>query len=182
MTDQDNTFQDRLKHLQDDENWQYICTAWKMLKKARNTLSPDQVMLALSDVLKPHSTSLKEEFLILFDKLQAKKLLKEDEKNFLLDIFEERLNHIMRTSMVVTCYMISPEGLDYIDSRNALEERIMFLESLFKNNKINSEAYTEAKNNILNIVNTLAKIENKDVSFKLPIKQEYVELIVEMSK
>ncbi|MEW5822293.1 MAG: hypothetical protein AB1782_19015 [Cyanobacteriota bacterium] len=108
------------------------------------------------------------------DTLKKQGYLTNEECIFIKALFENRLNHLKRKYAPMTCYIAYPSFASIQDN---LEQRFDILEKLFNENKISSEAFKTAKNEILN------DLKKKDSKYNnIEINDNFLDLAVYLNK
>lgn len=154
--------------LKTNPNWLKLSQIWKNL----NNIPADKRNLKGHDSM----MSLQKNLGDYFNNLIKAKLITQDEKNLLLDLFNKRFDDLKFRMGIVTCYEPLPPGDNPASAGMDLEERYQILQKLADENKINSETYNTTKKYIEKDLKIINKASNQKLN------NQFVDLIYYLSK
>ncbi|MEW5822290.1 MAG: hypothetical protein AB1782_19000 [Cyanobacteriota bacterium] len=168
--------QSKYSKLTGNPNWQKISKVWKDLNhfeisKMYNKADFEKIRSLEEDIQKTKSW---------LNALEKAGFISLVEKNYLERVISERYGYLEFKTGFVLCYEMSQIGMEINKKRDDLENRFDLLEKLFKENKINSETYKQAKEAILNDYKFID--HNESIDQKEQINKELVELIILLGK
>lgn len=163
------------KRLVQSVDWIKLKKIWKEL----NHFKDNKGFLATSKYFE----KIENDFKSAFSTLIGSKLLTDSEKNFFEKLFNDRVEYLKHTSYQSACYQLCDSFETIIKTRKDLEDRYDTLEKLFKQKKINLDAYKTAKESIIKDLEVLNK-ETAYSTFKNPVEtnDNNLNLLIDLNK
>lgn len=172
----------RLSELVKDNDWQAICNYWKNLNHLNKIFDKNKRREILAKLGAPFDNQVATIGLdASLNNLETKKLLLPVEKKFLRQTISERYYHISGEIGLISCYFIGgvPEERQLL---NDLENRYKRLESLYNDNKINSNVYIETKTKIIEDLKLLEANRYTHKTELVSINDELLDILVSLNK
>lgn len=128
------------------DEWKGLSKLWRRMNQLENEIvklgdnwqERSKILQKMQDDTNSEITKL--------SNLQQKALLKNEERQALIDVFQKRVAHLSRLYSGMTCYEPPPPGEGKrMTSRQNIEKQNQLLEDLYKTGKINNDIYDKIK-------------------------------------
>ncbi|MEW5822286.1 MAG: hypothetical protein AB1782_18980 [Cyanobacteriota bacterium] len=165
-----NLYKDLIKN----KSWQNISIYWKKL----NGFKPQQDH---KNTFKLFENSEKE--LLLVEKnianLKTDGLINDQEKEYLLKLFKQRLGYLQYAMGIVECYKMTSLGSKIAETRGDLEKRYDTIQKLYSENKINSEVFKATSKQI---TQDLKFIDDNLKDQEATVNQNIINLVIYLNQ